>query len=160
MTSFSSLLMTIVVASWFTLIHNKVSILQFSDLHGKTSIKVNLERLAYSPLMRQNGLLLCVKLPRWIFLSKCFRQLLIPCCFQLQLHIFTFDEPYNQLQSWGSGNELAPWYSPGVSIIAMCFVHGSEELLLIGTDLVAKIYSLLTQQFRCDLSYHHMPNLV
>ena len=32
----------------------------------------------------------------------------------------------------------------------MCFVHGSEELLLIGTDLVAKIYSLLTQQFRCD----------
>ena len=30
----------------------------------------------------------------------------------------------------------------------MCFVHGSEELLLIGTDLVAKIYSLLTQQFR------------
>jgi len=70
------------------------------------------------------------------------------------LHIFIFDEQYNQLQSWASGIELAAWYSPGVSITAMCFVHGSEELLLIGTDLVAKIYSLLTQQFRCDFFYY------
>lgn len=59
-----------------------------------------------------------------------------------------FDEQYNQLQSCGSGIELAPWYSPGVSITAMCFIHGSEELLFIGTDMVARIYSLLTQQFR------------
>ena len=67
---------------------------------------------------------------------------------QLQLHIFMFDEQYNQLQSCASGIELAPWYPPGVLITAMCFVHGGEELLLIGTDLVARIYSLLIQQFR------------
>ena len=80
------------------------------------------------------------------------QQLLNPYHFQLQLHIFIFDEQYNQLQSWASGIELTPWYSPGVSITAMCFVHGSEELLFIGTDLVARIYSLLTQQFRYDFS--------
>ena len=67
---------------------------------------------------------------------------------QLQLHVFIFDEQYNQLQSWASGIDLVPWYSLGVSITAMCFVHGSEELLFIGTDLVARIYSLLTQGFR------------
>ena len=80
--------------------------------------------------------------------------------FQLQLHIFIFDEQYNQLQSWASGIDLTPWYTPGVLITAMCFVHGSEELLLIGTDLVARVYSLLTQQFRYDFFIYHMPKLV
>lgn len=75
-----------------------------------------------------------------------------PHYFQLQLHIFIFDEQYNQLQSWASGADLVSWYNPGVSITAMCIVQGSEELLLIGTDLVAKVYSLLTQQFRFDFS--------
>jgi len=72
---------------------------------------------------------------------------------QIQLHIFIFDEQYNQLQSCASGIDLVAWYSPGVLITAMCFVHGSEELLFIGTDLVAKVYSLLTKQFRCDFIY-------
>jgi len=79
---------------------------------------------------------------------------------QLQLHIFIFDEQYNQLQSWASGIDLVAWYSPGVLITAMCFVHGSEELLLIGTDLVARVYSLLTQQFRYDSFNRSVPNPV
>ena len=32
----------------------------------------------------------------------------------------------------------------------MCFVHGSEEVLFIGTDLEAKVYHLPAQQFRYD----------
>ena len=83
-----------------------------------------------------------------------------PCYLQLQLYIFIFDEQYNQLQSWASGIDLVAWYPPGVLITTMCFVHGSEELLLIGTDLVARVYSLLTQQFRYDSFNHSVPNLV
>jgi hypothetical protein len=79
---------------------------------------------------------------------------------KLQLHVFIFDEQYNQLQSWASGIELTAWYTPGVLITAMCFVHGSEELLLIGTDLVARVYSLLTQQFRYDFVNYCIPALV
>ena len=79
---------------------------------------------------------------------------------QLQLHIFMFDEQYNQLQSWASGVDLAPWYTPGVLITAMCFVHGSEELLFIGTDLVARVYSLLTQQFRYNFFDYHAHKMV
>jgi len=101
--------------------------------------------------MRQDGPLLFVKPQRYDHHSKvCAVPNTTPYHFQLQLHIFIFDEQYNQLQSWASGINLAPWYNPGVSITAMCIVQGSEELLLIGTDLVAKIYSLLTQQFRFD----------
>ena len=42
----------------------------------------------------------------------------------------------------------------------MCFVHGSEELLFIGTDLVARIYSLLTQQFRYEFSNYWVTKLI
>jgi len=63
MIGFFSLLMTVMVGFWSTLIHNKVSTLQFTGVPEKTSIKVRLGKLAYSPLMRGGELLLFVKLP-------------------------------------------------------------------------------------------------
>lgn len=138
------------VASWFTLTHNKGLAQQFNEPHGKLFIVVKLEIVPLH-LMRQGGPLLFVKPQGYNYHSRiCAVANTIPYYFQLQLHIFIFDEHYNQLQSWASGINLVPWYNPGVSITAMCIVQGSEELLLIGTDLVARIYSLLTQQFRFD----------
>ena len=64
--------MTRVMASWFTLIHNKISALQFPGIHGKLCTGVKLEKLAYSPLMRQNEPLLFVKLQRLNLLLKLF----------------------------------------------------------------------------------------
>jgi len=67
---------------------------------------------------------------------------------KLQLHIFTFDETFASLQALGSAVNLLPWYNEGTAIRLACFVCGSEEILLIDSCAQARIFSLITQQFR------------
>lgn len=43
---------------------------------------------------------------------------------------------------------LTQWYSEGTSICHSCFVCGSEEILLVDTGGRARVFSLVTQQFR------------
>ena len=69
---------------------------------------------------------------------------------QLNLHIFQFDETYKSLQTWGRVVELAPWY-PDSSTVSICqanIICRSEEIVLIDSTAQARIYSLVTQQFR------------
>jgi hypothetical protein len=56
--------MITVVASWFTLTHNKTFMLQSNILHEKACIEVKLGMIAYLLLMRQGEPLLFVKLER------------------------------------------------------------------------------------------------
>ncbi|KAH9912631.1 uncharacterized protein BXZ73DRAFT_56103, partial [Epithele typhae] len=65
----------------------------------------------------------------------------------LHLNTFMFDETYTNLQGMGQTN-LSPWYDISVSITHMEFVSNSEELLFVDTFARARIFSLLTQQFR------------
>ncbi|KAI0751604.1 hypothetical protein C8Q80DRAFT_1158354 [Daedaleopsis nitida] len=67
---------------------------------------------------------------------------------RLQLNTFVFDETYSNLQGMGSAVNLGSWYDSTVSIKYMVFVSGSEELLFIDDLARARIYSLMTQQFR------------
>ncbi|KAK0446846.1 hypothetical protein EV421DRAFT_1707226 [Armillaria borealis] len=80
----------------------------------------------------------------------------------LQLHVFAFDETHSTLQGWGSAVNLAPWYaSQSVSICHACFVCGSEEILLIDHGHQARVFSLITQQFRpATLSLDSIPRAV
>ncbi len=74
-----------------------------------------------------------------------------------QLHVFAFDETHNTLQGWGSAVNLAPWYaSQSVSICHACFVCGSEEILLIDHGHQARVFSLITQQFRYNLRFESL----
>ncbi|KAJ7117678.1 hypothetical protein C8R44DRAFT_199862 [Mycena epipterygia] len=77
------------------------------------------------------------------------RMLLICAAFQLQLHLFVFDETYGSLHNANSV-DLASSYAEHsqLSIAQACFVSGTEEILVIDTINVARIYSLLPQQFR------------
>ncbi len=66
-----------------------------------------------------------------------------------QLHLFVFDETYDTIQGWGSAVNIATWYaSPSVSICHACFVCDTEEILLIDSGRQARVFSLITQQFR------------
>ena len=64
----------------------------------------------------------------------------------MQLHIFVFDEDLKSLRGQGTPIDLRPFYSPGVSIVHACFVHGSEEILFVDSDAQARIFSLITLQ--------------
>ena len=67
---------------------------------------------------------------------------------QASLHIFVFDETFASLQSWGNPLDLIPWYDASSVVLRMCFVTGVEELLLVDNQANARIFSLVTQQFR------------
>ncbi|KAK0239018.1 hypothetical protein EDD85DRAFT_769081 [Armillaria nabsnona] len=83
-------------------------------------------------------------------------------CASSKLHLFVFDETHGTLQGWGSAVNLAPWYaSQSVSICHACFVCGSEEILLIDNGCQARIFSLITQQFRpATLSVGSLPRAI
>ncbi|EIN14302.1 hypothetical protein PUNSTDRAFT_41556 [Punctularia strigosozonata HHB-11173 SS5] len=66
----------------------------------------------------------------------------------LNLHIFIFDDKYTSLQGVGSMIKLQPWFDETTSISHMVYVLGSEELLFIDGLARARIFSLVTQQFR------------
>ncbi len=102
--------------------------------------------------MRSNECCYSVPPPRSVHLGRYVRALLNGD--YLQLHVFLFDETHSTLQGWGSAVNLAPWYaSQSVSICHACFVCGSEEILLIDNGCQARIFSLITQQFRYGLHF-------
>lgn len=67
---------------------------------------------------------------------------------QLQLHVFVHDESRGFTAS-GSAINLNSWYSEGTTIKKACFTSGSEELLLVDSQAIARVFSLTTMQFRC-----------
>jgi len=64
----------------------------------------------------------------------------------MQLHIFVFDEELKSLRGQGTPIDLFPFYNSGVSIDHACFVHGTEDILLVDSDARARIFSLITLQ--------------
>ena len=66
----------------------------------------------------------------------------------MQLHLFVFDEELKSLQPEGLDTtiDLHLFYNTGVSILHVCFVHGSEEILFVDSSAQAKIFSLITLQ--------------
>ena len=55
------------------------------------------------------------------------------------------------MQALGSAVNLIPWYSDETCICHVCFVCGSEELLLVDSSAQARIFSLVTLQFRYEI---------
>ncbi|KAI6163533.1 hypothetical protein EDD17DRAFT_475985 [Pisolithus thermaeus] len=77
---------------------------------------------------------------------------------KLLLHIFVHDDARG-LQAQGSSIDLNAWYNEGTFICHSCFVGGSEELLLVDSQAQARIYSLVTMQFRpATLNLPHVPS--
>ena len=66
----------------------------------------------------------------------------------LQLHTFEFDEAFETLQGRGTPVVLSGWYDSAVSIKQLEFVNGTEELLFVDDLCRARIFSLVTLQFR------------
>lgn len=52
------------------------------------------------------------------------------------------------MQAVGSSVNLSHWHNPGTSITHIRFVCGSEEVLMVDSSAQARIYSLITLQFR------------
>jgi hypothetical protein len=59
-----------------------------------------------------------------------------------------FDERFSTLQNWASPFELAAWYNNQEAITHICFMAGTEELLLVDSRTQARIYSFVSQRFR------------
>ncbi|KAI5998937.1 hypothetical protein F5J12DRAFT_724706, partial [Pisolithus orientalis] len=88
------------------------------------------------------------------------RMLSIVCADKLLLHIFVYDDTRG-FQALGSSINLNAWYNEGISIRHACFVSGSEELLLVDSQAQARVYSLVTMQFRpATLNLHHVPSSI
>ncbi|KAF9531678.1 hypothetical protein CPB83DRAFT_848544 [Crepidotus variabilis] len=77
------------------------------------------------------------------------------------LYVFVFDESFGQLQSWAHSVDLSRWYDVETAVLYMCFVTGTEELLLVDNQSKARIFSLVTQQFRpASLHFEQIPSAV
>lgn len=66
---------------------------------------------------------------------------------QLLLHIFKFDDTLH-FRAVGSPIPLSQWYPEGTSICHACSVTGTEEILFVDSQAIARIFSLVTLQFR------------
>jgi hypothetical protein len=76
---------------------------------------------------------------------------------KLQLNVFVYDDSRGFTAS-GSTINLGSWYSEGTTIKKACFTSGSEELLLIDSQAIARVFSLTTMQFRpASLDLHCIP---
>ncbi|KAJ7195854.1 hypothetical protein C8J57DRAFT_534894 [Mycena rebaudengoi] len=85
---------------------------------------------------------------------------MLSLCASSKLHIYVFDEN-SSLQAWGGAFDLSPWYTPGTHVCQSCFVSGCEEILFIDTSGQARIFSLITQQFRpASLSLDRTPSSI
>ncbi|KDQ64238.1 hypothetical protein JAAARDRAFT_201615 [Jaapia argillacea MUCL 33604] len=79
----------------------------------------------------------------------------------LQLHVFAFDETYTSLQGIGSAVNLVPWYEGSNAILGMAFVSGNEEIVFVDDSARARIFSLVTQQFRpASLQLQRVPSSI
>jgi hypothetical protein len=78
--------------------------------------------------------------------SECFKLELK--VLQLQLNVFVHDESRGFTAS-GSTINLNSWYGEGTTIKKACFTSGSEELLLVDSQAIARVFSLTAMQFRC-----------
>ncbi|KAF7308999.1 VWFA domain-containing protein [Mycena kentingensis (nom. inval.)] len=77
---------------------------------------------------------------------------------ELSLHIYVFDETFGSLRSLVNALDLRPWYTQETTLIKSCFIAGCEEVLFVDAFGTARIFSLVTQQFRpASLSFDHLP---
>ncbi|KXN92377.1 hypothetical protein AN958_06995 [Leucoagaricus sp. SymC.cos] len=77
------------------------------------------------------------------------KRLLVLCILQKPtLYVFLFDEHYGTLQSWATPFDLVPWYNNQETVTHICFVTGTEDLLLVDSANRARIYSIVSQRFR------------
>ncbi|KIJ06969.1 hypothetical protein PAXINDRAFT_103161 [Paxillus involutus ATCC 200175] len=76
------------------------------------------------------------------------RMLCVVATSLLQLHIFVYDDGRRSMHARGTVIPLSRWYQEGVHPRHACFICGSEELLLIDTQAHARVFSLVTLQFR------------
>ncbi|KIJ12353.1 hypothetical protein PAXINDRAFT_14830 [Paxillus involutus ATCC 200175] len=85
------------------------------------------------------------------------RMLAVVGCEKLQLHVFVHDVGQGFTAS-GSTINLHSWYGEGAIIKRACFISGSEELLLVDSQALARVFSLTTMQFRpASMDLHHVP---
>nr|GAT56845.1 predicted protein [Mycena chlorophos] len=77
---------------------------------------------------------------------------------KLQLYLYQFDETFTSLQGWGAAFDIGSWYLQGSVPVMSCFVAGREELLVVDSSGLARIFSFITQQFRpASLSFAQLP---
>ncbi|KAK7025067.1 VWFA domain-containing protein [Favolaschia claudopus] len=85
------------------------------------------------------------------------RTLLICSTSKLQFHLYVFDETFGSLHGAGS-IDLDQSFSKGAVITHACFLTGSEEIAIIDSENIARIYSLLPRQFRpATITLPHTP---
>ncbi|KAF9228234.1 hypothetical protein BS17DRAFT_850512 [Gyrodon lividus] len=78
-------------------------------------------------------------------------------CEKLQLHVFVYDVSQG-FTAFGSTINLNSWYGERVVIKKACFISGSEELLLVDSQALARVFSLTTMQFRpASMDLHRVP---
>ncbi|KAF9231472.1 hypothetical protein BU15DRAFT_68308 [Melanogaster broomeanus] len=76
------------------------------------------------------------------------RMLCVVATSKLQLHIFVYDDGRKSMQARGTEIHLSKWYQEEIYPCHACFICGTEELLLIDTQAHARVFSLVTLQFR------------
>lgn len=69
---------------------------------------------------------------------------------QLKLVAFVFDERFVNIHTLGSEFDLSLWYAPGTRISHVSFATGREEILLVDSSGLARIFSLVTLQFKLE----------
>ncbi|VDC04820.1 unnamed protein product [Peniophora sp. CBMAI 1063] len=76
------------------------------------------------------------------------RQLCLVSSERLKVVTFLFDEHFVTIHTFGSELDLSAWYPHGTRICHVAFAIGREEILFIDSSSLARLFSLVTLQFK------------
>ncbi|KAI0314894.1 hypothetical protein OF83DRAFT_1134774 [Amylostereum chailletii] len=97
-----------------------------------------------------------------VFAYDEIRRLLAICSVsEMELHMYAYDEMFENPRSLGTAIPLHAWMVRDVPPCHMCFIPGTEDVLLVDSSGLARIFSMTTQQFRpASLRLHGAPTAI
>ncbi|KAL6309202.1 hypothetical protein BKA93DRAFT_724346 [Sparassis latifolia] len=139
------------------LLENEKLLLAMTDGHGKLFIYLEAIAELEGAMKRRRckKMLHCDKIGHDFMLTYDESKRMLALCASMKvhlfrlLHVFVFDENFGALQALGSAISLSTWY-PDQSIVHryISFKCGAEEVVLVDSSAQARVFSLITLQFR------------
>ncbi|GBE82556.1 hypothetical protein SCP_0409400 [Sparassis crispa] len=146
------------------LLENEKLLLAITDGHGKlfiyleavTELDGAINRGRYKKLLHRD------KIGQDFMLTYDESKRMLALCSSMKLHVFVFDENFGALQALGSAINLSTWYpDQSITHCHISFICGAEEVVLVDSSAQARVFSLITLQFRpAVLHLQQVPDMI
>ncbi|KAF8267054.1 hypothetical protein EI94DRAFT_1830340 [Lactarius quietus] len=147
--STSFLLSTSVELAFYQLLENEKLLLVLAD---QDRFRIYLEPLPALDLDIERGnCIIILNRRRGVLFAfdEAKRTLVVYASTTLRFSMFVFDETYKALQGLSDDIDLAPCYSQSeTSMLHMAYIYGREEVALVDSSALVRIFSFINLQFR------------